>query len=495
MTAVEVIDGKISSESSKRTRRQLLGCRKWSLNEFAGTIEWPTGVGKTRSATEAIQLLRRNDPNRTVVVVVPKISLKNQWEKGLLELGLMENTEVVVINSLVKRKTVTECDMLILDEIHRYAAETFSKVFQKVKYHFILGLTATLKRIDGKHDILSKYCPIIDKMSLYEAKKEGYIAQFREYNLGIELTAEEAELYRGFAATYGYNLDKFNGNFELMLECSYGLEPKIFRNASGSEAILEPRVVKRAVSLGWRGNTPFQAFKQLQINKVAARGQRQDIWGNTGHQFSPKRLYVNALQGMRAIRKMKEFISLSPGKRLAAVELTKLFNRKTIIFGERIAQAQLILQGIGEKAVIYHSEMTAREKNEALRKLFAEDDEVNTVITAKSLDEGFDWPEAELGIIESRTSSQTQQTQRRGRVVRLHVFTDGTDKRGIIINIYLIGTKDEEWLRKSLRGTPLSRWVTSIDEILAGEGLPFRVVLNEPYYAGLGRSTEILREE
>ena len=58
--------------------------------------------------------------------------------------------QVYVINTAVKLEMTT--DFLILDEIHRYAADTFRLVFEQIKYKHIMGLTATLEREDGLHD-------------------------------------------------------------------------------------------------------------------------------------------------------------------------------------------------------------------------------------------------------------------------------------------------------------------------------------------------------
>ena len=63
------------------------------------------------------------------------------------------------LRKLSTAKNGYECDFLIIDEIHRTAAETLQFVFSKVKYKLILGLTATLERLDGRHTIVEKYLP------------------------------------------------------------------------------------------------------------------------------------------------------------------------------------------------------------------------------------------------------------------------------------------------------------------------------------------------
>ena len=72
------------------------------------------------------------------MVVVPTDLLKEQWIMNLTKHGIFMNAEVVVINTVVKHEWT--CDILIIDEIHRMGADTFSEVFEKVKYRMILEI-------------------------------------------------------------------------------------------------------------------------------------------------------------------------------------------------------------------------------------------------------------------------------------------------------------------------------------------------------------------
>ncbi|MBO7451646.1 MAG: hypothetical protein J6U54_14880 [Clostridiales bacterium] len=53
------------------------------------------------------------------------------------------------------------------------AADTFSKVFEKVSYNNILGLTATFERLDGKEILISKYAPVCDTIPIELAETNG----------------------------------------------------------------------------------------------------------------------------------------------------------------------------------------------------------------------------------------------------------------------------------------------------------------------------------
>lgn len=458
----ELIDRLIREAPDERSRRQIQGIKKWVANEAKGTLEWPTGVGKTRAATIGISLLRRDTPTRKVVIVVPRVALKEQWERGLAVLGMQENIEVWVINSLVKQTSVS-CSLLILDEIHRYAAKTFAKVFDVVHPEYILGLTAALKRGDGKHRILAVQVPIVDRITMLEAIQRQYVAPFREYNLGVEMTIEQREKYRDMSSAYGYATDKFNGDFELIKNCAKGgIRPWLVGNN-----YTEPRCVEYARKLGWQGNSPYKAFQIQSNNRMLPRRQRSSVWGNDDHPYSPRKLFIWSLNALRYSRKMREFVHNFSAKTDAAEQILRaLSGKKAISFGEVIAPAEELKSRLGDSVVVYHSKMKAAARRDALMRI-AEDPATNAILTARALDEGVDLPSVALGVILSRSASTTQYLQRLGRIIRRHIFEDGVEKIAIIINIYIKDTTDYTTLRRAQKPTQgTQRWLDNVGELL-----------------------------
>lgn len=63
--------------------------------------------------------------------------------------------------------------MLIIDEAHLVASPTFSLVFQMVNYMFLMCLTATLERLDGKEVIIKERAPVCDTITVDEAVENG----------------------------------------------------------------------------------------------------------------------------------------------------------------------------------------------------------------------------------------------------------------------------------------------------------------------------------
>jgi superfamily II DNA or RNA helicase len=93
--------------------------------------------------------------------------------------------------------------------------------------------------------------------------------------------------------------------------------------------------------------------------------------------------------------------------------------RRTLIFHEDIDACDLIhrvLSANGVKCGVYHSKMPLRARAAMLGQYRR--GEIDVLVTCRALDEGFNVPETEVGIIAASTATQRQRIQRLGRVVR-----------------------------------------------------------------------------
>ncbi len=109
---------------------------------------------------------------------------------------------------------------------------------------------------------------------------------------------------------------------------------------------------------------------------------------------------------LNRIRLTLKLVAANPGKR-------------TLIFHENIEACNLIHAVLRENDIrsgIYHSKMKLRERAEMLRQY--RHGTINVLVTCRALDEGFNVPETELGIIAASTATRRQRIQRLGRVVR-----------------------------------------------------------------------------
>jgi superfamily II DNA or RNA helicase len=92
---------------------------------------------------------------------------------------------------------------------------------------------------------------------------------------------------------------------------------------------------------------------------------------------------------------------------------------RTIVFHEDIEACNVIQEILGEaklRSGVYHSKMKLRERAEVLSAYRRGD--LDVLITCRALDEGFNVPETEIGIIAASTATRRQRIQRLGRVLR-----------------------------------------------------------------------------
>lgn len=446
--------------------KQLRFCATW-MKKPRGTLEAATAFGKTFVAHILSKKLLKVKPDAIIYVVVPTRPLKKQWEDELKALGIP--AKVFVINTIALGGLKCECDFLIVDEIHLMAADQFSKIFQLVKYKWILGLTATIERLDGKETLIKKYAPVFGVVTQREAIEKGWISDFIEVNLAVPLVRKDMEALEKLTKGVRHYMSKF-GDFKVMQSCMNS------------------------------GN----AYKYAQLHYPSCNPTEK-----------AKEIVKWAIQGQRYIAARQAFLYRTERKVEVTVELIQKFGLKTITFSQSTKFADEVAERVGSNAVVYHSyvpsqtrlvevsktyktrkgaekllginkEAKLREKDgtfevywkqqkvfglkvlkeEAIEKFKDNRYKINTICTAKALDQGFNVKDCELGIDGSRTQNPTQHIQRTGRIARNYTYKDGTKKRGIYINLYVPNTRDEGWLRACQKNSVNVIWMDDVDEVV-----------------------------
>ena len=375
-----------------RTQRQHQGVQKWVDNKCRGTFNYATGTGKTYTSILCLKRFLSKNPGRSILVVVPTDYLKKQWLVELTNAGIFMCCEVVVINTIIKHTWT--CDVLVLDEIHGYASDLFGKVFQQVSYKMIIGLTATIERLDGKETYIIKYCPVIDTITLDEAVKNGWLSPYKEYKilLDVDLTTY-LEDDQNFKKCFSF----FDFNFDLAMKC-----------VTDWTARLEYAKVI------YSGSDPK---KKTEVNKL---------------------VLANAFGFSKSLHKRKEFIYNHPKKvEIANLILEHRQDKKAITFSPTIKVAEKIKYGF-----TLHSKQTKKKRGLTMDEFIPLKEGV--LNTSKSLDEGADIPGLNLAIILGVSSSSRQKVQRIGRTVR-----KAEGKVAEVFTLVLKGTVEDEWFRRS----------------------------------------------
>lgn len=359
---------------------------------------------KTRAALTAIKGFLTKNSGKNIVVVVPTEHLKIQWIQELSQYFLNTYVKVEIINSAIKSEE--PIDFLILDECHRIPSETFYAVFQKRNPKSVLGLSATFSRLDGRHELLNRFCPVCDVISVKEAIDNKWLAPYKEYKVIIE--PDDIDVYREASRQFNEAFSVFNYDFKLAMSCMTNI---IYRRAYAKKMGLSASDIDAIVF----------------------------TWG-------------------RALRARKDYVMNHPKKlELARKIIEARPDEKIITFSATIAQAEKIGYGF-----VVHSGKT-KKKNRMTIEEFAELP-TGVMNTAKSLDEGADIKGLSVAIVLSNTSSQTQKTQRIGRVIR---YEEG--KNAEIFTLVIKGTMEEGWYNTSTAGKNYIEISESeLDDILNG---------------------------
>lgn len=392
-----------------RSERQELGISKWIASKGCGTALYPTGFGKTTTAFKAIEKFLAKNPGRKILVVVPTDYLKEQWLMQVVERKLFKSVDVKVINSVIKQDW--NIDMLVLDEIHVMAADSFYKVFERVKYKIILGLTGTIDRLDGKQTLLTDKCPIIDSITMEEAIDEGWLAPYIEYKVLIE--PDDLDEYRQYHQDFMKYFAKFNFDFKLAMECVGGRK-------------VGTRVVMKAFQVQYEY---AKSLCTLPTSHPNYRATVSEIFAE---------IKACAYAWNKALRDRKSYVMNHPKK----VEVTRQIlnaraDKKCITFSATKKIAEEINVGY-----VLHSGKT-KKKRQLTKDEF---DQLKTGVlnTSKALDCGADIPGLNVGVILSNSSSSIQKRQRLGRVIRF-----APDKKAELFTLVIKGTMEEQWFTKS----------------------------------------------
>lgn len=461
----------------KRLERQQVGVDRWFISsshgatrDKVGTFHYCTGVGKTFTAILVIKRLFRNDPLHNVIVCVPTDALVFQWQIELNEHFTKKDLNRITVMSasyVVNSQIYAQTDTLIVDELHLFLGEEYIKVIngKYLKSNNRLGLTATYYDPKGRHTLYEELFPIIDVIDESEAIERGFVAPFIEYNLAINFTIEEQDVYEKSSKIIRTHMAKFgNGGLDLATKCLSGgkFKGKEYTNIGFCHAWARKK--------GWHPQLDLSKPDNVLIN---------DLW-------NPQKIMGYAKLLMKAIRIRKDLLYNATNKTLITVDIIKKFKgEKIIVFGQKTNYADkvnlLVNQEFPGLAAAYHSniptQMLPSPKTgklikfgkKRLKKKAIEDlksGRIKVICTASSLDTGFNVKDILIGIIGSGTQNFNQQKQRGGRIKRVaDVMDEGKVK--LIVNLYIPDTKDEDWLRRrQSKSTNPIHWIESIDEIV-----------------------------
>ena len=393
---IQIKDGtKVLSEFVVDENTKALSLYEWQrrgidyfFKHHKAIFQIPTGGGKTFFTIAILKELFKTYPDSRVLVVVPKnVILETTWFKELYNHGLTPK-DVGVFYGEVKeygKITITNMqnidtvalemfDVLVLDEVHNYATKRLLKQFGMNEFKYMIGLSATIERMDKQHiKLYEMFDYNIFKYTPQEAMDDGVINPFRFFNIGIVMDNEAFIEYESITQELNLILKSGNG----------------FINIMQSNGDLKPKMLK-------------------------LMNQRKELMNNYPRKFD-------------VIKQICE----------------KHKNDKVIVFNEfnsQTSKCYWYLLELGLKAGVVHSGVSKKRRSQAL--IDFKNDKYNVLLCTRILDEGYNLPKIDVGVIMAGNSTSRQTIQRMGRVLRKK------DVESKLYQIYCMDTVEDTYAAK-----------------------------------------------
>jgi superfamily II DNA or RNA helicase len=305
------------------------------------------------------------------LVVVPTIELLRQWRTGLTEqLGVpaesvgvigggsheLRPITIITYQSAVSpARSLPDFGLVIFDEVHHLPAASYRHIPRKVGAPYVLGLSATTERMDGRERDLEELAgPEVYRKLPAELAREKHIASFAEKRLYVDLSSEERARYEQAVAEYRWYM-------------------------AGRLGHVAP------------GPAAFQDLIRRSATDPAAR---------------------RALQAHHQAR----LIALNAQAKVSLVGelLQKHRDEKVIVFSEFNAIVETISRHLLLPSITYKT--PARERRLVLERFRA--GRYSKLVTGRVLNEGVDVPDASVAIVVSGSAATREYIQRLGRVLR-----------------------------------------------------------------------------
>ena len=367
-----------------RDKEQRKSLNAWANQGFVGSVIAGTGFGKSRVGVLAVEFAIKE--GGTALVLVPTVQLQSQFINEFDKWGVdSTNVEVMCYQSAYKLKG-KHYDIVICDEIHLGLSNEYRKFFKYNMYDKLLCMTATLPEELEYKDLLEKLAPTAYKITLDKCVQLGIVSPYTITCIPVTLTADEKVAYKkanNSFVQWKYMLGQFNA---------------------------------------------FESAQEIMRNKNATAGDKQ-----------------KAVMFYRAIRMRKQIVDFAENKINKFKEMYELnTDKRILVFSGANDFTDKLCNSVAPNAMSYHSKKTKKQKELALTSF--KDGTINVLCSTKALNQGFDVPDANMGIMCGITSKSLSMIQRVGRLIRFQ-----ENKIGEIIILYVADSQEEKWLKKAVK--------------------------------------------
>ena len=400
---------------------QMLAFENWKNNGQKGLFAMATGTGKTITSLNCLLEIYKRNGYYKAVILVPTITLVNQWEKECWKFNFCniikvysKNTEwrskiellqmaekyrkpneptqnfiiistytsfarenvFSVLNSFERAKV-----LFIADEAHNMGSPSILKRLSTINYLRRIGLSATPERQfdEDTNKKLYRFFGAEEKFtfeySMEEAIQKGVLCRYYYYPHLVKLTDEEmanyVELSEKISKYFNYNSGEFDKKDDILLGLLLARKRIIHKAANKLDAfkkIIEERYEKN-------GNLKYSLI-------YVPEGNKPDY-------FPEADLFDKAEQ----------------------VADDAVSDHLIDIYTEAVMRV--------DKYITVRKFVSGQKDRDEILSEFAKG-KLQVLTSMKCLDEGVDVPRSELAIFCASTGNPRQFIQRRGRVLRKH---------------------------------------------------------------------------
>lgn len=379
-----------------KSQEQANALNSWALKGYTGSIIAGTGFGKSRCGVLAVDHVIKTYGGKGLVLV-PTTQLQDQFKEEFKKWGKEDVLDSIDILCYQSAHKLRgkKYSIVICDEVHLGLSPVYRKFFEDNEYERLLCMTATLPEEDEYRELLVNLAPICYSISLDKCVELGLVAPYEINCVPVKLLDDEAKAYK-----------KANNKF---IQAKYRLGQ-------------------------------FDAFNMA---KMVLSGK---VPGDK----------AAAVMFYAAIRERKEVVQHACNKIEYADRIAAEYEDKKILvfsgtnsFTDDMAE---YLDGLA-----YHSGKTKKVREKILEQYKSGENKI--LCSTKALNQGFDVPDSEVGIIAGLDSKSLPMIQRVGRLLRL-----AEDKVGKIFILYVAESQEEKWLRNAVSKLSNVNWLNSIDD-------------------------------
>lgn len=359
------------------------GFKAWLNNNLNGIFSVVTGGGKTIFGIYCLSYLFEKNFIDSVIIVVPTKTLQDQWASNILQ-----NSNCLPNELSFNRKKLNKINILT---------------------------NLSVQKINFK-SLENKYSLILDECHRYGTEKNlVFLSQNFVSKIGLTATLERK---------YDDGVEKFLYPNIGQVIYSYTIKQAL------KDGVVEPY---KLIYL----RTHFNNDEQIEYDELSHR--ISVLWGRlTSEKDKKSKESLKKSIEMLSFKRSRLVNESKQRKYVAARLILNNIKRKKIVFCESIKQAEeikdLCLEN-GLSTVVYHSKMKQSDRISVLNDF--QSDYYHTLIGCKALDEGFDVPDIDFGLIVSQTKTNRQRIQRLGRTIR----KSKNKQKPIIYTLYT--TEDE----------------------------------------------------